>query len=198
MRRIALCLPTDLESLCFTKVMLKIPFIDGFSFSSARRKRDTGRASLGRGVPHESICNSPGQHLPLPGELGSGASGGTSRCQQRPRGPGSARQAARAWQGTWQAAATAVFGFFQPLLRIYHARGSILSQGLVALGAAQVPAFRKGLENNRLGWGRADLKVSSKSSPWQKGGGKSPGAPCLPLRGPTDFSFIAPSLSFSR
>lgn len=65
MRRIALCLPTDLEPLRFTKVMLKIPFNGRFSSSSARGKWDTGRASLGRGMPRrgsatlqESICSS--------------------------------------------------------------------------------------------------------------------------------------------
>lgn len=81
MRRIALCLPADLEPLRFTKVMLKIPFSGGFSSSSARGKWDTGRASLGSGMTQESICNSPGQHLLLPGALRSGVSGGTSQCQ---------------------------------------------------------------------------------------------------------------------
>lgn len=147
MRRIALCLPTDLEPLRFTKVMLKIPFKGRFSFSSARSNWDTGRASLGRKIPQESICSSPGQHLPLPGALRSGVSGGTSQCQQRSHGPGSAR----AGQGTWQAAAAAaVFGFLQPLPRIHHARGSVLSQSLMALGAAQVSAFPKGSREDWL------------------------------------------------
>lgn len=150
MRRIALCLPTELETLRFTKVMLKIPFNDGFSFGNARGNWDTGRAFLGRGMPQESICNSPGQHLPLPGALRSGVSGGTSQCQQRSHGPGSARQAAKAGQGTWQAAAAAVFGFLQPLPRIHPARGSVQSQSLMALGAAQVSSFPKGSRKDWL------------------------------------------------
>lgn len=68
----------------------------------------------------------------------------------------------------------------------------------MALGDAQVSAFPKGSGNDWLGWGRADLKVSSKSSPWQKGGGNSPRASCLPLGAPTDTSAIAPSLSFAK
>lgn len=37
--------------------MLKIPFSDGFSFSSTRGSPAMGRASLGVGMPEESNCS---------------------------------------------------------------------------------------------------------------------------------------------
>lgn len=94
MRRIALCLPTDLEPLHFTKVMLKIPFNDGFSFRSTRGKGTQGQHPWEGGwprrapaTPQDSIC---------PSQVPSGVSGGTSQCQQRAHSPSSARLAAAA------------------------------------------------------------------------------------------------------
>lgn len=88
----------------------------------------------GQGDAQERICNSPGEHLLLPGALRSGVSGGTSQCQQR------SQAGSQGWAGHLAAAAAAagVFGFLQPLPRIHHARGSVLSQALMALGDAQV------------------------------------------------------------
>lgn len=77
-----------------------------------------------------------------------------------------------------------------------HTRGSVLSQ------AQHWGLHRSQLSQRVQGttvWGGEEqiFKVSSETSPWQKGGGKSPGAPCLPLGrrdgGPADVSFIASS-----
>lgn len=155
MRRIALCLPTDLEPLHFTEVMLKIPLSDGLSFSSAGANGTQGEHPWGGAWPRRASAT------PRTASAPPRAASAPPRCPQVWREwwhiPVPAEipqpwQCRQGWAGHLAGSCCCCVWVSPTPPKDPPCPGSILSQGLMALGAAQVPAFHEGSWNDRLGW----------------------------------------------